>query len=279
MFKKILVIGLVITALVALAAGLYQNTKAVSAEPETNLYGMGQSAGRGAGVVKASADKEDGAPVGQYGVAVHQDVSSPMLPAPSDLSQAEAEALVYMVEEEKLARDVYNELYKLWGNSTFTNIAASEQTHIDAIKNLLSIYGLEDPSSTQPGVFTNPELQELYTQQVETGSQSLADALKVGAAIEEVDILDLQDGLAQTDNADIQQVFESLLSGSTNHLRAFVNALQMQTGEIYVPQYMSIEAYQTILSETAGGFGNGRSRQGGNGGGGQGGNGWRGGQP
>ena len=48
----------------------------------------------------------------------------------------------------------------------------------------------------------------------------------MGAAIEEIDILDLQERLAQTDNADIQQVFNNLLNGSYNHLRAFVSTLE-----------------------------------------------------
>ena len=148
--------------------------------------------------------------------------------------------------------------------------------HIDSIKNLLAVYGLTDPSSSQAGVFSDPELQALYDQLVARGSQSLAEALKVGGAIEEIDILDLQERLAQTDNADIQQVFNNLLSGSGNHLRAFVNALQRQTGEVYQPQYLSAEAYQAILSASSGNSGGG---QGGNGGGGQGGGGWRGGRP
>jgi hypothetical protein len=187
------------------------------------------------------------------------------------VSQDEADALAYMVEEEKLARDVYNVLYATWGSGIFQNIAASEQSHINAVKNLLVVYGLSDPSSSQAGVFTNPDLQALYDQLIVRGSQSLAEAFKVGGAIEEIDILDLQERLGQTDNADIQQVFNNLLKGSSNHLRAFVNALQLQTGEVYQPQYMSAEAYQVLLSTTIGGYGNA--------GGGQGGGGWRGGQP
>jgi hypothetical protein len=173
---------------------------------------------------------------------------------------------------------VYNVLYATWGSTTFQNIAASEQSHINAIKNLLVVYGLSDPSSSQAGVFTNPDLQALYDQLIVRGSQSLAEAFKVGGAIEEIDILDLQERLAQMDNTDIQQVFNNLLKGSSNHLRAFVNALSMQTGEVYQPQYMSAEAYQAIVSTTTGGYGNAGGSQGSSGGG-QGGGGWRGGQP
>lgn len=63
-------------------------------------------------------------------------------------------------------------------------------------------------------MFTNPDLQALYNNLTARSSQSLAEALKVGAAIEEIDILDLESRLAQTDNTDIQQVYNNLLSGS-----------------------------------------------------------------
>ncbi len=166
-----------------------------------------------------------------------------------------------MREEEKLARDVYAVLYEQWGLPVFQNISSSEQTHMDAVKNLLDGYGLTDPMLAEAGKFTNPELQSLYTDLVARGSQSVSEALKVGAAIEEIDILDLQESLAQTVNVDVQRVFNSLLNGSYNHLRAFTSTLQTQTGEIYQPQYMDMEAYQAALGSAAGN--GGRESQGG----------------
>ena len=96
-----------------------------------------------------------------------------------------------------------------------------------------------------------------YNQLIARGSQSLAEAIQVGAAIEEIDILDLQERLAQTDNTDIQQVFTNLLNGSYNHLRAFVSNLKTQTGETYQPQYLSAEAYQAIIGNDTSSGGNG----------------------
>jgi hypothetical protein len=192
--------------------------------------------------------------------------------SPDGLSAEETAALLYMREEEKLAQDVYLKLYELWSLPSFQNIASSEQAHTVAVKTLLDRYGLDDPAAAQAGVFANPDLQALYTDLVARGGRSLAEALKVGAAIEEIDILDLQERLAQTDNADIQQVFNSLLNGSYNHLRAFTTTLQSQTGETYQPQYLSAEAYQSILGGTTGG-GNGQGGRRGGGGGGQGGRG------
>jgi hypothetical protein len=173
----------------------------------------------------------------------------------SDLSTNESAALLYMREEEKLARDVYNTLSATWKISTFQNIAASEQIHMDEIALLLTRYNLTDPAQA-PGIFTDAKLQDLYNKLVAQGNLSIGDALKVGGAIEEIDILDLQTRLSQTDNADIQQVYNNLMNGSYNHLKAFSRTLTNQTGETYAPQYLNPEQYQTILSN---GVGNGGS--------------------
>ena len=169
----------------------------------------------------------------------------------SDLNADETASLLYMREEEKLARDVYNTLFTVWGQPTFQNIAASEQAHMDEIKLLLDRYGLTDPA-LGPGQFSDANLQALYDQLVAQGSVSLADALKVGAAIEEIDILDLQARLALTDNADIQMVFNNLMNGSYSHLNSFTSVLTQQTGEIYTPKYLTAEAYQAIITGTSG---------------------------
>lgn len=185
----------------------------------------------------------------------------------SGLTEAEVESLLYMREEEKLAHDVYVTLYQVWGTPVFQNIANSEQSHTEAVKNLLDIYGLEDPAvSTPVGVFVNAELQTLYDDLIALGSQSLAAALKVGAAIEEIDILDLQESLELVTAADIQQVYGNLLAGSENHLRAFTSVLAQQTGESYIPQYLDQAVYDAILAGSAQ-TGAGLSQGGGRGGG------------
>ena len=174
------------------------------------------------------------------------------------LTAEEISALNYMREEEKLARDVYTELYEKWGQQIFLNISQSEQNHMNSVLELLDGYGLPDPASSEAGKFSDPKLQELYTELVAAGVNSLPDALKVGAAIEEIDILDLESRLAQSTNMDVIHVFENLKAGSLNHLSAFTSNLARQTGEAYTPQYMSLDAYNAIIStqNEAGGKGN-----------------------
>jgi len=167
----------------------------------------------------------------------------------SELSSVEAEGLLFMREEEKLARDVYLTLFDEWNMTTFQNISDSEQTHTDAVKTLLDRYGLEDPAAGKDiGAFTNTTLQDLHDTLIEEGKQSLSSALSVGAAIEEIDILDLEERIAQTDKADIELVYENLMKGSRNHLRSFVSVLKNQTGETYQPQYLSQEVYDSIVN-------------------------------
>jgi hypothetical protein len=174
------------------------------------------------------------------------------------LSAEETAGLLKMREEEKLARDVYQYLFDKWELNSFENIASSEQTHMDEIKVLLDAYGLTDPAAGKAaGVFADPELQKLYNDLTAKGSESLAAALKVGGAIEEIDILDLREQAKSVTHADIQAVYQNLENGSENHLRAFSGSLERQTGETYQPQYMSTEDYQSIASDTNGNSGDG----------------------
>jgi hypothetical protein len=174
---------------------------------------------------------------------------TPVSSLTGELSAAEIEGVLYMREEEKLARDVYLALYERWGTRIFQNIAQSETAHMEAVLTLIERYGLEDPAAgKEVGVFTNETLQELYDELVAQGEQSLAAALRVGAAIEEIDILDLEAYISQTNRTDIRRVYESLTRGSRNHLRAFVRNLEWQTGEAYEPQYLDQAAYEAIVN-------------------------------
>jgi hypothetical protein len=164
------------------------------------------------------------------------------------ISAAEGAGLVYMREEEKLAHDVYIYLDSLWHHNTFANIAISEQTHTEAVLFLLDRYSITDPVGMNgEGVFSDPALQGLYDSLTARGSASLLDALIVGAEIEEIDLIDLETRLAEVvDNEDIVLVYENLMKGSRNHLRAFVRALEQQN-VVYEPQHLSQEEYDAIV--------------------------------
>lgn len=131
------------------------------------------------------------------------------------------EMLTYLIEEEKLAHDVYTVLYEMYGSKVFGNILESESTHQEKVLELLDAYGVADPRDSELGVFNDPDLQALYDQLIAKGSLSAQDAFEVGVMIEEKDIADITDQLALTSDSEIVTVLEKLRSGSENHLRAF----------------------------------------------------------
>ncbi len=132
--------------------------------------------------------------------------------------------LTFMVQEEKMARDLYLEFADEHGVRQFTNIAKSEQKHMDAVRYLLDLHGYEDPTVGDPiGEFDDPDIQALYDELLAKGMTSLYKASKVGITVEKVDIADLKDALADNPAADVSRVLENLKSSSYNHLAAFRN--------------------------------------------------------
>ena len=161
---------------------------------------------------------------------------------------AEEDGIVFMREEEKLARDVYTVLYEIWNVNVFKNIAESEQQHTDAVLSLIGEIGLEDPvGENDIGVFTDPELQKLYDELIEKGSKSLLDAVEVGLLIEEIDIADIEELLAGEIGSRTRTVYENLLRGSESHLRAFLKQYERLAGS-YSPEVLSVDRFNEIVS-------------------------------
>lgn len=138
--------------------------------------------------------------------------------SPGDLTETQ---LLYLIEEEKLAHDVYTVMYQKYGARVFGNILESESTHQSRVLTLLQARSIADPRSTEIGVFKNQELQALYNQLIEQGNKNETEGFKVGVIIEEKDIKDISTQLATTTEQDVIDALESLRKGSENHLRAF----------------------------------------------------------
>jgi len=165
-----------------------------------------------------------------------------------DLTEAEVSGLQFMIEEEKVARDVYLAMNELYDLRVFANISNSEQRHMDAVLFLIDGYNIVNPASDERGVFANEDLQALYNTLVEQGNDGMEDALKVGALIEETDIVDLNNWLEEVENANVELVYANLLKGSANHLRAFARNLA-SLGITYEPQVLDADAYNAIIGQ------------------------------
>ena len=153
-------------------------------------------------------------------------VTSTAVPTSAPVTAGALEAnLTYLIEEEKLAHDVYTVLGEMWGSKTMSNIVNSENSHESQVAAVLAAYGFVDPRSSEVGVFENPELQALFDTLIAQGSTSQTAAMEVGVIIEETDIADLDEMMAVTTEADALAMMASLLAGSENHLAAFLRQL------------------------------------------------------
>ncbi len=149
----------------------------------------------------------------------------------STLTEEQKDTLFFIFQEEKVARDVYITLGKLYPEeSTFANIQLSEQEHILSAQVLCERYGIDTSSVNLSleedyiGQFELLTMQELYNQCIGLGQDSLLEALKVGRLIEVTDIDDLEEA-AEGMPEDVVNVYENLKEGSLNHLDAFEKAI------------------------------------------------------
>jgi hypothetical protein len=172
------------------------------------------------------------------------------------LTDIEVAHTLFMRQEEKLARDVYLTFDDMYLADVFATIAGSEQRHMDAMGRIIEIQELVDPVADDTvGAFAEPEDEgdtdfgALYATLTTDGAESYVAALRTGAFIEELDILDLEDCLLDVTNEYLAQVLNNLMRGSRNHLRAFVAALQA-AGETYTPQLMEQSEYDAIVGSS-----------------------------
>ncbi len=163
----------------------------------------------------------------------HQPVADTCLQDPSLIttavtySQADLDALIYMIEEEKLAGDIYDAFYEQTGLRVFDKIGDAEDQHMATLIAQAEIAGLnlDTVLSLPEGSYSNPELQALYDTLLATGSVSTTAALEVGVAIELTDIADLELAVIDLVGTPLGAAYANLLSGSNNHLAAFEGLL------------------------------------------------------
>ena len=147
------------------------------------------------------------------------------LPAPvpgATISDEVAAELAFMVEEEKLARDVYQLAASLYPDRVFANIARAESTHMSEVQVLLDRYDVADPTEGKAaGQFVDEDLAALYATLADQVRASRDGAVQAGVAVEQADIADLQEALAMDAPSDVDTILGNLLAGSQRHLAAF----------------------------------------------------------
>lgn len=167
----------------------------------------------------------------------------------AQLSQKEKAGLLFMIEEEKMARDVYQQLSAEYPLPVFRNIAKAEQWHYDLVVQTAKDLDIDLPATVEkdsPGVFKEKGLQKQYEELIARGKQSLVEALKAGALIEEQDISDLRKRIADLSDQSVRETYQCLEQGSHNHLRAFSRQLERR-GTGYEPTALSQADFTAIV--------------------------------
>lgn len=165
------------------------------------------------------------------------------------LNNVELNDLIHLAEEEKLARDVYNYAFQVYGLNIFKNIGASEQKHLNSVLSFLSNNNVEDPTHPNAGHFFSETLSELYANLTAQVDLSKLDALKVGATIEDLDIMDIDDFIGNTKNEDLINMYQNLKCGSRNHMRSFYALIIINEGS-YNPQFISLDLFDEIINSS-----------------------------
>lgn len=173
------------------------------------------------------------------GCATTEDVAQPADTVTSRTTTAPAEIVTYastyesadllarLIEEEKVAHDLYLAFEEQYGARVFSNIKRSEVTHQDHVLAVMEATGVEDPRLPEPGQFRDAELQDLYDDLLAQGSVNLPAAYQAGVDFETQDIAGLETELEKAPESDtaLTTLLQMLFDGSRNHLTAFQRQL------------------------------------------------------
>lgn len=146
--------------------------------------------------------------------------------APADVpvyTDEQVASLLFMIEEEKMAGDLYAQFFDQTGLKVFDKIAASEDRHMDALLDQALLAGIDVSGviSLPAGEYLNPDLQDLYLNLLSVGSVSADAALTVGQQVEQVDIADLEETMVAVVGTPLETIYANLENGSMHHLAAF----------------------------------------------------------
>ena len=184
-----------------------------------------------AGTVASTTDLKSAtiaAPVACLLTGTITDVTIPVCVVTGTVNETETAGLLFMREEEKLARDVYAYLYAKYKLPVFLNISKSENVHMSAVLRLITGFQITDNSTNDAGVYVNTRLTELYKQLIAMGDVSVIDALKAGVLIEQTDISDLQKELLSVENLSVKTDYNNIMAGSNAHLKGFIWNLKIK---------------------------------------------------
>jgi hypothetical protein len=163
------------------------------------------------------------------------------------LNATENRYIIYMIEGEKMARDLYYHFSQKYDFAQFEELYKAEQSQLQAIKQLAKKYDIENPAAKKDvGQFKNPEIQQFYDEFLKQGNKNLEEALKASSKAEEVAIQIYLRSIDGAEKADTKFVFEQLNIAAKNHLRLLAETLEEKEVD-YKPEHLDQPDYNRII--------------------------------
>lgn len=145
---------------------------------------------------------------------------------PTEVKTDTETLLLRQIDEERMAYRLYTEIGEAHPNMRpFQNFPHSEKRHFNA---LVDYTQANFPGSTDgklDGKFHFESTQALFDKWLTEGKASPQAAAQVGVQLEQLDIADIDEFLAQKPERELKQILENLRRGSENHLAAFQRQL------------------------------------------------------
>lgn len=156
-----------------------------------------------------------------------------------NLSGQELQGLIYIVEIQKLQRDIYMALDERNINPIFNELYLADAKSLDEISATIEAYGQENPVlDRNVGDFRRTEVQALYDEFTYTVNNNLIEMLTFAVRMEEGTVDDISEFMEQVDgNEDIRQLYTDLLTGSYIQLNALNDEIKKtRTGIMPMPE-------------------------------------------
>lgn len=147
--------------------------------------------------------------------------------ATATLSEAELNALIYLVKLEKMAYEVYTTLGQIYSTMPILeNISEAEYRHWKVLQNLFVKYGETDPTKDGDvdldiGLYNDDDMSDAYDEAIAYGGVSLLQAMETGAIIEQLELDSLSNALGRTTLPDLTTIYTNFINADGAHLDAF----------------------------------------------------------
>jgi hypothetical protein len=148
--------------------------------------------------------------------------------APSgSLSAAQKATLAAVAEQQQLAHDLYQAFATRYDNMMFDHLADAATYQLDAVRTLLTRYGIADPTASRnAGSFSDPAAQATYNRLLAQGQAGYNDALHAAGSLQAAHTTTLTGDLTALSAPDVRQVYTRLLANAEMYQAMFAQLVR-----------------------------------------------------